>query len=189
MTTVQQKETGFTIQGRVETNVYDVESLRDKHPTWHDFTRKRRLSLLSYHDPDEYNVTTNVTTDRFHEYFVDNLDSTQTSAEDNIDITWMAIGDDGGSGVASSDTDLNNRLYSETIDSTADDTKDIVFDTLLSSSEGNGNTYDEIGVYTGDPSNLGNSDVFLCNHATISSTTKDATKAVTFQVTISFSDV
>jgi len=43
-------------------------------------------------------------------------------------------------------------------------------------------------MFSGDPSNLTDADVFLINHATFPTVTKDNSKTVTFDVTLQFSD-
>lgn len=181
-------QSGLSIIGRIDTKVHSVSALRNNTDDYDSLSKEEKLELTRGVEAAYEETVYNVTTDRFHEYFVDNLDPSQTSAEDNVNSSWMALGDDGASGTATSDTDLNNRLYSETITDHADNGKSLLASTFVDSTEANGNTFDEIGLYTGDPANLANSDVFLMNHATFSSVTKDNSKTVTFDVTLQFSD-
>jgi hypothetical protein len=140
-------------------------------------------------EPEYEDTVYNVTTDALHEYFVDNLDPANTSAEANIDVSWLGLGTNGGGGTTTADADLNNRTYEETVTDVADNGKDLLASTFLDSTEGNGNDFDELGLFSGDPANTGNADVFLINHATFNAVTKDNTKTVTFDVTLTFSDV
>jgi hypothetical protein len=128
-------------------------------------------------------------TDSLHEYFVDNLDPDNTNTEANVSAGFLGLGTDAGSGTATSDTDLNNRTFEEPVTDVADNGKELLASTFLDSTEGNGNDFDELGLFSGDPANLENAEVFLINHATFAAVTKDSTKTVTFDVTLSFSDV
>jgi hypothetical protein len=178
------------MSGRIDTQVHSEEDLRNAADGEYDsLSKKERLSLAREVEPEYKDTVHNVTTDRLHEYFVDNLDPDDTSPEANISASFMGLGTDGAAGTSSSDTDLNNRTYEETISDVADNGKDLLASTFLNSTEGNGNTFDEIGLFTGDPANLADDDVFLINHATFADVTKDNSKTVTFDVTLSFSDV
>jgi len=178
-----------TITGRIEKQVHDVSDLRDDHDNRGEMSRSEKLAATRETEPVEEETVYNVTTDRFHEYFVDNLDPGNTSAEANLSADWVGLGTDGGSGTATSDTDLNNRVFSESVTDHADNNKDLLCSTFVDSTEANGNTLDELGLFTGDPANLANADVFLINHTTFSAVTKDNSKTVTFDVTLTFSDV
>lgn len=179
----------LTLTGRIDQRTHELSDLREKYDSWDSMSEQQKLDAARNVDPVETQTVYNVTTDRLHQYFVDNLDVAQTSSKDNIDAAWMALGTDAASGTSSSDTDLNNRTYSEAVTDHADNGKDLLASTFLDSTEGNNNTFDEIGLFTGDPANLGNNDVFMINHATFADVTKDNTKTVTFDVTLSFSDV
>lgn len=185
----RQANSSATITGRIDKAVYDTAALADRFPDWGDLTKAEKLERVQDVEPDSTETVYNVTTDRFHRYFVDNLDPKQTGDEDNIDAAWFALGTDGATGTATSDTDLNNRVYSEAVTDHADNGKDLLASTFIDSTEANGNTVDELGLFTGDPANLANEEVFMINHTTFSAVTKDNTKTVTFDVTLTFSDV
>lgn len=186
-----------TITGRIDKKVHDVADLKEHFPDWGSLSKAEKMNRISEVEPVDQETVYNVTTDRFHQYFVDNLDPDQTGAKDNINATHFALGTDGASGTATSDTDLNAREYSETITDHADNSKDLLASTFVDSTEANGLTLDELGLFTGDVSGIatGNvasgapDDVFLINHTTFSAVTKDNTKTVTFDVTLTFSDV
>lgn len=182
-------QSSFTVSGRIDAKVHDADALRSDIDGWEELSKSEKLERIREREPEYSETTHNVTTDRFHEYFVDNLDPGQTSAEDNLTAAWVGLGNDAASGTATSDTDLNNRVYEETVTDHADNGKDLLASTFIDSTEANGYTLDEIGLFTGDPANLANADVFLINHATFSGVTKDNSKTVTFDVTLTFSDV
>ena len=178
------------MKGRIDTQVHDEGDLRDAADGDYDSLSKReKMELAREVEPEYEDTVYNVTTDNLHQYFVDNLDPDNNATEANVDVSYLGLGTNGGGGTATSDTDLNTRTYEETITDVADNGKDLLASTFLDSTEGNGNTFDELGLFTGDPANTANAEVFLMNHATFASVTKDNTKTVTFDVTLTFSDV
>lgn len=185
----RQTTSGFSIEGRIDTQVHNEADLREAADDYDSLSKKEKLELTREVDPEYEDTVYNVTTDNLHEYFVDNLDRAQTSAEDNIEVSWLGLGNDDSTAPVTSNDDLNNRVYSETVTDIADNGKELLASTFLDSTEGNGSTFVELGLFSGDPANLANADVFLLNHATFSAVTKDNTKTVTFDVTLTFSDV
>jgi hypothetical protein len=178
------------MKGRIEHKTHNVADLKAAADSdWDTLSDPEKLEVAREVDPVETDTVYNVTTDRLHEYFVDNLDPDNTGAEADLSVAWLGLGTNGGGGTSTSDTDLNTRTYEETVTDVADNGKDLLASTFLDSTEGNGNTFDELGLFTGDPANLSNTEVFLVNHATFSAVTKDNTKTVTFDVTLTFSDV
>lgn len=188
---MQKRETNskLRMQGRIERKTHRVSDLRDEYPDWDEKSKQEKHDAAQSVEPVDSDTVYNVTTDLLHEYFVDNLNPKDTSTAANLDASWVGLGVDGGGGTTTADTDLNTRTYEETTTDSSDAGKDLLLFAFLDSGEGNGNDFDEIGFFTGDPANLGNSDVFLINHATFSQVTKDNTKTVTFDVTLQFSDV
>jgi hypothetical protein len=180
---------GFELKGRIDTKVHDESSLREVVDDYDSLSREEKLELTREVEPEYEDTVYNVTTDSLHQYFVDNLDSAQTDAKDNVSVSHLGLGDDGTSGTSTSDTDLNNRVYNESVTDVADNGKELLASTFIDSTEANGNTLDELGLFSGDPANLANDEVFLMNHATFADVTKDNTKTVTFDVTLQFSDV
>lgn len=180
---------GLTLTGRIDTRVHRVNDLREAIDDYDSLSDEEKMNLARSVQPTYTDTVYNVTTDRFHQYFVDNLDPDQSASKDNITAAWLGLGTDGTTAVSTSDTDLTTRTYEEMVTDHADNGKDLLTSTFLDSTEGNGNDFDEIGLFSGDPANLGNADVFLLNHATFNTVTKDSTKTVTFDVTLTFSDV
>jgi len=179
-----------TITGRIDSQVHDLDDLESHvEGNWNELSDEEKLDAARDVEPVEQQTVYNATTDRFHEYFVDNLDPGQSAAKDNLSADYLAVGTNGGGGTATGNTDLNNRVFSKSVTDHADNTKDLLCSTFIDSTEANGNTIDELGLYTGDPANLANADVFLMNHSTFSAVTKDNSKTVTFDVTLTFSDV
>jgi hypothetical protein len=177
------------LQGRIDTKVHDEADLREATDDYDSLDKREKMELARGVEPEYEDTVYNVTTDNLHEYFVDNLDPDNSSTEANVDVGWLGLGTNGNGGTTTADTDLNTRAYEETVTDVADNGKDLLASTFLDSTEGNGNTFDELGLFTDDPANLANAEVFLINHATFASVTKDNTKTVTFDVTLTFSDV
>lgn len=184
-------KSGFSIVGRIERRTHDVSTLESEYPDWHAMSEDEKLAASREVEPADEDTFYNVTTDDLHEYFVDNLDPGNNQPEANLSSSWLGLGTDAASGTATTDTDLNNRVYQETVTDHVDNGKELLASTFLDSSEGNGETFDELGLFTGDPTggNLSQDTVFMMNHATFSAVTKDNTKTVTFDVTLTFSDV
>lgn len=185
----RQANSGFSMKGRIDTRVHDLGDLKAATEDYESLSDKEKMELARNVQPTYTDTVYNVTTDRFHEYFVDNLDPSQTATKDNITAAWLGLGTGGSTAVSTSDTDLTTRTYEEPVTDHADNGKSILTSTFLDSTEGNGNDFDELGLFSGDPNNLSDADVFLLNHATFNTVTKDNTKTVTFDVTLTFSDV
>jgi len=181
-------QSAFRLNGRIDTKVHDEKKLRETADNYDSLTKQEKMQLAREVEPEYENTVYNVTTDSLHEYFVDNLDPDNTSAEANVSASWLGLGTNGGDGADTADTDLNVRAYEETVTDVADNGKDLLASTFLDSTEGNGNDFDEIGLFTGDPANISDPEVFLINHATFATVTKDNTKTVTFDITLTFSD-
>lgn len=180
---------GLGIEGVIETKIHDVSDLKDAYPEWDDMSKQEKMEATKSVEAEQEFVDYNVTTDALHEYFVDNLDPDNTAPEANVTASHFALGTNGAGGTATTDTDLNTRVYSEPVTDHADNGKELLCSTFIDSTEANGNTVDELGLFTGDPANIANADVFLLNHSSFTAVTKDNSKTVTFDVTLTFSDV
>lgn len=180
---------GIRMKGRIDTQVHDEAALREAADGDYDnLSKKEKLELTREVEPEYEDTVYNVTTDSLHQYFVDNLDPDNNATEANVDVSYLGLGTNSGGGTSTADTDLNTRVYEETVTDVADNGKELLASTFVDSTEANGNTLDELGLFTGDPANLANPEVFLINHATFASVTKDNTKTVTFDVTLTFAD-
>jgi len=175
--------------GRIERKTYDLEMLRDQYNDWDSLSDEMKLSLLREFDETSSEEVFNVTTERFHEYLVDNLDPGNTSPEANLEAISMGLGTDSASGTSVTDTDLNNRVFEKAVTDHSDNGNELLASTFISSTEANGETLNEIGLYTGNPNNLSTDDnIFLINHATFSDVVKDDQRTITFDMTLTFSD-
>lgn len=178
----------FEMTGRIERQTHSIDTLKSQHNSWDEMNKSEKLAASREVEPSDTETVYNVTTNNLHEYFVNNLDPNQTSVEDNVEIQFIGLGTDSETGTGEADTDLNNRTFEETVTDVADNGEEILTSTFVDSTEGNGNDFDEVGLFTGDPANLSDPEVFLINHATFSTVTKDNTKTVTFDVTLQFND-
>jgi len=179
---------GLRLQGRIDTKVHSEDDLREATDDYDALSKQEKMELAREVEPEYEDTVYNVTTDNLHEYFVDNLDPDNNNTEANVDVSWLGLGTNGGGGTTTADDDLNTRTYEEAVTDVADNGKDLLASTFLDSTEGNGNTFDELGLFSGDPASLANAEVFLINHATFAAVTKDNSKTVTFDVTLTFSD-
>jgi len=181
-------QSNFGLTGRIERKTHSIDSLKSQYDEWDNMSKSEKLDSSRQIEPDETDTVYNVTTTNLHEYFVNNLDPNQNSVEDNVNISFIGLGTDSATGTTVGDDDLNNRVYEEQVTDVTDNGAEILSSTFVDSTEANGFNIDEVGLYSGDPANLSNSEVFLLNHATFAAVTKDNTKTVTFDVTLSFSD-
>jgi len=187
---------GLQLKGRIDTRVHDVDDLRASVDDYDSLSDEEKMELTRQVQPTYTDTVYNVTTDNLHEYFVDNLDPDQSGASADVSASWLGLGTGGSTAVATSDTDLTTRTYEEAVTDVADNGKELLASTFLDSTEGNGNDFDELGLFSGDISgipsgdveNSAPADVFLLNHATFNTVTKDSSKTVTFDVTLTFSD-
>jgi hypothetical protein len=182
-------DSGIALQGRINQKTHEVGHLKTAFPQWEHFSKEEKLDASRKVKPVEEDTVYNVTTNSLHEYFVDNLDPGNSGTEANVSAAFLGIGTDAASGTAQSDTDLNNRVFEGPVTDAADNGDELLASTFVDSTEGNGNDFDELGLFSGDPANLSDPEVFLINHATFAAVTKDNTKTVTFDVTLAFSDV
>lgn len=173
--------------GRIERKTYDTTELREDNEDWDTLSDDEKLTRIREADALDEEEVYNVTTERFHEYLVDNLHPGVTT-DANLDAAWMALGTDSATGTGVTDTDLNTRVFEKSVTDHADNGTELLASTFISSTEANGNTLNEIGLFTGDPNNLSSSDVFMINHATFSDVVKDDERTITFDVTLTFSD-
>jgi len=182
-------DSSLRLSGRIDTTVHNEADLRAQTDEYDSLSKAEKMELARDVEPEYEDTVYNVTTDALHEYFVDNLDPGNSSPPANVSAAWLGLGVNGGAGTSTSDTDLNSRTYEETVTDAADNGKDLLVSTFLDSTEGNNNDFDELGLFSGDPATLSNSDVFMLNHAQFATVGKDNTKTVTFDVTLTFSDV
>jgi hypothetical protein len=178
---------GMNFQGRIDRKTHELGHLKTAFPQWEQLSKKEKLEASRKVKPVEKDTFYNVTTSSLHEYFVDNLDPDNESPEANVSVEFLGLGIDAASGTAEADTDLNDRVFEGPVTDVAKNGSELLASTFISSSDGNGNDFDELGLFSGDPANISDPSVFLINHAEFPAVTKDSTKTVTFDVTLTFS--
>lgn len=199
MDTRQTSDT-FKVEGRITATLHDVDMLQahvDEWDTLSDYQKSlvvRPPEQIDVGSLDEQNVgyalmdvepteevsEFNTTCVGLHEYIVDELDAGQTVDEE---ASHLALGNDSSSTPSSGDTALNNEVFRKSVTDHADNGTELLCSTFVSSEEANGYTLEELGLYTDD----GTGSDILLNHSTFSAVTKDSSKTVTFDVTLSFS--
>lgn len=175
------------IHGEITANVYDNSRLKQETNQWQSLSQDKKIELLTSQSPLKTRHSCNVTTVDLHEYIVRDLHPDKTSPADSITASHAGIGDDAGSGVVSSNTNLNNLLVSkEILDHVANGTT-LTTTFLLESSEANGKAIDEIGIASGDLNKISNNnDVFLLNHASFTEIQKNNKNSITFTIELTF---
>lgn len=163
------------ITGRVDTKEYSSDQLPND---WDELSDDKKLAHLRSQEPVESHRDYNTTVSGMHEYFAINLDSTQTLDEDT---SHLAVGDDGTT-PSSTDSSLTNEIFRKTVTDHSQVDNELVASTFIDSSEANGNTFREIGLFAGPDATDR-----MWNHSTIASITKDNTRTITIDVTLSFS--
>lgn len=179
--------TTVDIHGEITANVYDNSRLKKENNQWNLLSQDEKMEVLESESPTKTRHSCNVTTVDLHEYIVRDLHPGKTSPADNITASHAGIGDDASSGVVSSNTNLNNLLVSKQIlDHIANGTT-LTATFLLESSEANGKAIDEIGIASGDLTNISsNNDVFLLNHASFTEIQKNNKNSITFTIELTF---
>lgn len=174
---------GVQIRGEVDVALYDVDELRDAVDGWDELGKaaKRAALLEADVEPVKQHSTTNTTVDDLHRYLVDNLDRDQ---DVNENATHLAVGTDDAA-PTTADGALGNEVYRAALTDVIDNGTDLTTSTFLDSSEANGNTLREVGLYTADAATGG----ILLNHALITEIPKDDTKTATIDVELQFQAV
>lgn len=190
-------QSGMAIEGRIETRLHDVDDLKEAVPEWDDLSKREKYLVteppekLDFEElddderelaemevePVEENLDFNTTCVGLHEYIVDNLDPAQA-----VDKTasHLALGNDASVAPASSDTTLNNEVHREQVTDHADNGNELLASTFIDSTEANGYGLEELGIFTASAGGD------LLNHSTFTTVTKDNSKTVTFDVTLTF---
>lgn len=180
---------GVGIKGEVTASVYDVSVVKQQYEDWNTLSQSEKYTILTSYTPETEIHSCNVTVTDLHEYIVRDLNPTNTSAADNITASHAGIGDNAGAGIVSSDTNLNNLLVSKQILDSVSNGTTLTSTFLLESTEANGKSINEIGIASGNLTNIGtDSSVFLLNHASFTTIEKDNKNSVTFTVELTFAN-
>jgi len=188
-----------TVKGVIRVRRYDADAVRERLPEWDDRAALERTLGESFADepdpldaarlaalrefgpdPRTEHVTENTTLNTLHEHEVDYFDPNQSPA--NLAASHLALGTDDSSEDPTQSGVLSEE-YREGVDSTTDAGRDLETETLVDENEGNGFTYEELGLVTASSGGT-----FL-NRANINSTQKDSDTTATFEVVLQFRPV
>lgn len=167
----------IAVHGHVRVTTYRMADVRRVVPAWDSLGREAKLAALGRVPIATRTETANTTLADLHEYLVDHLDPNQSPTA--IDASHLALGTD-ATDPSVSDTGLGAEQYREAVDSTTDAGNDLETTTLLDENEGNGFTYEELGLVSASSGGT-----FL-NHSNISSTPKTSENTATFEVVLQF---
>lgn len=169
--------------GEIITRVYEQDEIeREFGDEWNHLSDEQRLEKLTAIEPTEEQITTNVTTDVLHQYFVDELDETQTPTTD-ITASYLGLGRDDSVSPTESSTALNDEITRVGVTTVTDNQTSILTETFVGSSTANGETIVELGLFN----DVSGSD--MLNHTLITPVVKDSSKTLTFNVILQFSTV
>lgn len=168
----------ITISGQVTASSYSTESLP---ADWDDRSDSEKIDYLKSEQPEEQVVETNTTTIGMHEYFAENLDPSDGTL--NLQADYLALGTD-----ATTPDSTNRSLNAEYFRTDTNDGivsgNELQVDTLVESSEANGSTIQEVGLFT---DTNGGANERMLNHSVIADIQKDDTRNITIEVTLTFS--
>lgn len=170
-----------TAAGAVVVREYSLERARAAWPDWDDLDRSERHGRLRDLEPDAESHHRNAVQDEWHQHVVDILDQSQSPSTEEI--SHFAVGTD-GTQPTTADGGLLAEVYRTQIDTQDDQGKDLVVSGFLDSTEANGNTLRETGLFTG----AAGTGELPFNRALIAETTKTDTKLVTIDFTLKFRD-
>lgn len=164
----------------VKVKIYDTDVLRYLYPEWDTLEKEEKFKLIQNTGKEALRKIKihNVTCVGLHEYLTTCIDPEQDHTADGDEI---AFGTDNSS-FSSSDTSLNNEVGRVDVsDSSESSSTEIAFSSFVDSTELNGNTLAELGLYSND----GN----LWNHAEISPTVdKTTSETIVAEIYIAFSN-
>lgn len=139
--------------------------------------KQERHELARGVAPTEVWETTNTTVKGLHEWIVDALHPGTTESAETIE--YLAVGTDGTT-PTSDDSSLGNEVYRVTNTDRENRGRDLRTSTFLDTTEANGNTLREVGLFTESSGGL------MVNRALISEIVKNNRKTVTIDVTLKF---
>lgn len=165
------------VKGEVTASAYSTTDLPDG---WDEMSDTERLKCIRDVEPEKSTTTSNVTTIDMHEYFASNLNPDGGSV--NVQADYLAIGTD-DTAPSSSNTSLNAEYFRKGVSDGIVSGNELQVDTLIQSSEANGETIREVGLFT---TTQGAQDERMLNHAAISDIQKDSSRNITIEVTLTF---
>lgn len=177
-----------TVDDAVETRgefvVREVETIRVRETArrrfdaeYPELSRPERESAARQTLSASIQRVENVTCVGLHEDIVDAIDPGQRVSLGADD---LALGDDDSTSPSSSDTSLNNQIGRTDVTTADDEGSNLFLSTFIDSSELNGYTFREVGIYSESGT--------LWNHALLANPVeKTSTKTVTIDVSLAFS--
>jgi hypothetical protein len=160
----------------VHVREHDIGTLREQWTGWDENPKWVKRELARRTEPDREQHNANTTVDGLHEYIVDNLDPSQSV---DLDASHLAVGT-GTTQPASGNSSLNNEVFRVATTDDSDNGATLFTSTFLDTSEANGNTLEEVGLFTASSGGT------LLNHSLISSITKDDETTATIDVSLTF---
>lgn len=163
----------------VRATACDVAILRWIEPCWDVLPEIEKMQILREAEYGQTIESSNTTCIELDEYRVKNLSQ---ATDENQFIGELAVGD-GSTTPAHSDRSLTNRIAMTDVSETIEDGQTITVRAFLAKSEanddGSGNNPDlqELGAYAGP---------FFLNHSLFSAITKTSSKAIQFEVDLTF---
>ncbi|WP_459191816.1 hypothetical protein [Halosimplex sp. J119] len=172
------------VAGEVDLAVWDVSTLREEIPDWDDLDQTEKVARLQDLDvePEQRGHSRNTVNDDWHEHVVDILDRGQNP--DAVEASHFAVGTD-NTAPTSGDDGLGGEVYRSSVATTSDDGRDLTVTCFLDSTEANGHSLVEMGLFTGPQS----SGELQLNHALIDAINKTDGKVATLIVTLQFRSV
>lgn len=166
-------------RGEVFIHAHDASIVLKENPDWDRLSRSEKMQRLQELEPSETYHNYNVTTVGLNESIVDNIDINQSF---DREASHLAVGTD-DSDTSSADTALGNEVARFSVTDTVDNGSEIDISTFIDTSEANGNTLKEVGLFTAASGGK------MLNHALITDVVKTPEKTLTITVNMSFSSV
>ncbi len=160
----------------VRVRVHSIDTLRDEIPEWDALEKAEKREAIESIEPDREHFHRNTTVDGLHQLIVDYLDPSQSVTES---ASYLAVGTDDTT-PSKGDSTLGNEVYRSATTDDSDNGTTIYTTTFLDTSEANGWTLREVGLFTASSGGT------LLNHSLIQEIAKDNTKAVTIDVELTF---
>lgn len=169
----------FAIADNVHIQQYPWARLVSRYPEWPALSKREKLRLLRDESPTTHVSAHNVTKNGYHDRLVDAMNPDQSAT---IELTHVAIGDDGGSGTSATGG-LNNELARIPVTDTIDNGDSVDLVAFFDSSEANGGgDIDEGGAVTAVSGGQ------FANQATAAATSKTSSEVLTATVTLTMGD-
>jgi hypothetical protein len=170
----------------VRVAVYDAALFEQLGDVWKGASDRQRLFVPRLLDPESVSTRHNTACRGQHELVVDHLDREQSPS--GRAASYLAVGDDNATSPAYDDTALNNEVYRTSVTDSNDDGTALELTTFLDSTEANGHTLREVGLFTADVGEgADGGDGLLLNHSLVDPVEKTSANALTITVRLTYS--